>query len=138
MKEIKLLATDMDGTLLNDNKEISRYNLRALRKLHQQGVEIVVCSGRNYTGVISYLKEIGEDIVNHIVFCNGAGIYDVKKDRVIKKQLLNEEFVQLAVKLGNRLEIPCTWINGKMVKTTVNPIPRYLLQEAYLTDMDWK
>ena len=44
----KLFATDMDGTLLNDKKEISESDLKAMRDLHRRGIEVAICTGRPF------------------------------------------------------------------------------------------
>lgn len=45
-----MLVLDVDGTLLNDNKEISKRTLSTLRKVQQMGVRIMLASGRLHTG----------------------------------------------------------------------------------------
>ena len=45
---IKLIAIDLDGTLLNSDGNISKRNIQALHDAHQQGVKIVLCTGRPY------------------------------------------------------------------------------------------
>ncbi|GAY77342.1 hypothetical protein NBRC111894_2896 [Sporolactobacillus inulinus] len=45
---IKLLAMDMDGTLLNKHREISWGNLKALRDAHAKGVKLAIASGRAF------------------------------------------------------------------------------------------
>ena len=44
----KMVALDLDGTLLNDEKQISDKNIEILKKLHDSNVEIVIATGRNY------------------------------------------------------------------------------------------
>lgn len=56
---IKLIAIDIDATLINDNREITIATKEALTKAHQQGVKIVLCTGRPMTGVHAYLEELG-------------------------------------------------------------------------------
>lgn len=43
---IKMIALDLDNTLLNSQKEISERNAKILRHLHQEGVKVVLCTGR--------------------------------------------------------------------------------------------
>ncbi|WP_446899383.1 Cof-type HAD-IIB family hydrolase [Clostridium sp. LBM24168] len=70
----KLIAVDMDGTLLNDKKIISYYNGIRIRKALEVGVKFVLCSGRMPGGIKIY----AEAIVKHepIICCNGAVILD--------------------------------------------------------------
>ena len=50
--KIRLVASDMDGTLLDPLSHISEENANAIRELQQSGAEFVICSGRAYSGEI--------------------------------------------------------------------------------------
>ena len=56
---IKLVAIDLDGTLLNEQKLISDENKQALAQAKQQGVKIVLCTGRPLAAMAHYLQELG-------------------------------------------------------------------------------
>ena len=53
---VRMVVSDMDGTLLNKRAEISEGNLAAIRRLEQNGIEFVIASGRDYHGVYSLLE----------------------------------------------------------------------------------
>lgn len=55
---IKLLAIDMDGTLLDDKKEISPRNQQALRQVAEAGIMVVLCTGRPLSGIQPYFDEL--------------------------------------------------------------------------------
>lgn len=82
-KNIKLVATDLDGTFLKNDRSISAGNLEALQKLGEKGVIRVAATGRN-------LKKVEEVIApdvpfDYIVFSSGAGVYQWSD----KKHLFN-------------------------------------------------
>ena len=56
---IKLIASDMDGTLLNSNHKISKENLEAIKKAEEMGVKFAIATGRIYEDVEPLLKENG-------------------------------------------------------------------------------
>lgn len=56
---IKMIALDLDNTLLNSNKEISERNANALRKLHEQGIKVVLCTGRPINAIWNYIEQLG-------------------------------------------------------------------------------
>lgn len=56
---IKLIAIDLDGTLLNEEKKISSENKQALAQAKAQGVKIVLCTGRPLAAMAHYLQELG-------------------------------------------------------------------------------
>ena len=48
---IKLIASDMDGTLINSSHEISSRNLNAIRRAQESGIEFAIATGRDYSMV---------------------------------------------------------------------------------------
>ena len=61
----KLIAIDLDGTLLNSYGEISDENKDAIKQAKQKGIEIVLASGRMSSSVINIAKEVGAD--NYVI-----------------------------------------------------------------------
>ena len=53
---IKMIALDMDNTLLNSQKEISPRNEAVLKRLHEQGIKIVLCTGRPINAIWPYIE----------------------------------------------------------------------------------
>ena len=49
MEKYKIIANDLDGTLLNNNGEISKENIDAINTFYQKGVAFVPCTGRTYS-----------------------------------------------------------------------------------------
>ncbi|MDD3213455.1 MAG: Cof-type HAD-IIB family hydrolase [Eubacteriales bacterium] len=56
---IRLIAVDMDGTLLNENKQIPAENIQALKQAADQGVALAVCSGRTAEDISYFLSDAG-------------------------------------------------------------------------------
>ena len=67
---IRLLATDIDGTLLNPQFQISERDLAALRRAHASGIEIVLVTGRRHTFALPIAKQLGFDL--WLISSNGA------------------------------------------------------------------
>jgi len=67
---IRLLATDVDGTLLNPQFQISEGDLAALRRAHASGIEIVLVTGRRHTFALPIAKQLGFDL--WLISSNGA------------------------------------------------------------------
>jgi len=67
---IRLLATDIDGTLLNPQFQISDGDLAALRRAHASGIEIVLVTGRRHTFALPIAKQLGFDL--WLISSNGA------------------------------------------------------------------
>ena len=54
---VKLIAIDMDGTLLNSQKKIPTENIAAIQKASQAGIKIVLCTGRPKSGIVPYFEQ---------------------------------------------------------------------------------
>jgi Cof subfamily protein (haloacid dehalogenase superfamily) len=67
---IRLLATDIDGTLLNPQFQISEGDMAALRRAHAAGIEIVLVTGRRHSFALPIAKELGFDL--WLISSNGA------------------------------------------------------------------
>jgi Cof subfamily protein (haloacid dehalogenase superfamily) len=70
---IRLLVSDLDGTLLDHSKKVSARELEALREMKEQGVELCLASGRMHLEIKQVMEEIG--IAAHSVSQNGAYIH---------------------------------------------------------------
>ena len=67
---IRLLATDIDGTLLNPQFQISEGDMVALRRAHAAGIEIVLVTGRRHSFALPIAKQLGFDL--WLISSNGA------------------------------------------------------------------
>lgn len=92
----KLLAVDMDGTLLNSNRIISKANKDAIRKAIEKGVNVVITSGRGLKGVDNFLDEVhlrGEN--QYLIANNGGTIYRTSNfECVAYKGLRGRDFIK--------------------------------------------
>ena len=93
----KLVAIDLDGTLLNSYGEVSEATKNALQKAKSQGVEIVLASGRPISSTESLAIELGVD--NYLISGNGPAVFDIKNQKVIYDRFLNKEQVLKIAKL---------------------------------------
>lgn len=85
----KLIAIDLDGTLLDSQKQISAKNMEAVRLAQNLGVMVVVCSGRILAGARVFASQMG--LRGLIVACNGALIKDLSTEEVLYSSRLSRE-----------------------------------------------
>ena len=78
MSKYKLIATDLDGTLLRNDKTISERTKAVLEEASKQGVEIVPCTGRLYRMLPECIKEL--PFLRYAVCINGAAVFDIRND----------------------------------------------------------
>lgn len=89
---IKIIFTDLDGTLLSSSKEISNANRDCLEQLGRHNVIRVISTGRS---LFSYRRLLGDTVpVDYLVFSNGAGVLDLKSDSLLYSRSLGEEDIQ--------------------------------------------
>lgn len=67
---IRLIAVDIDGTLLNSQFRISEKDLQALRRANQEGVEVILVTGRRHTFALPIARQLGFDL--WLISSNGA------------------------------------------------------------------
>lgn len=79
--EYKLVAIDMDGTLLNSKHEISEYTRNVLKEVTEKGVKVVICTGRLFASARFYAKLLG--LITPIIACNGAYICEYHRNNVL-------------------------------------------------------
>ena len=87
----KLVAIDLDGTLLNSFGEVTENTKNVLLEAKEKGIEIVLASGRPISSTKSLAVEIGLD--NYIISGNGAVVYDIKNEAVVYDKFLSKEQV---------------------------------------------
>ena len=79
--DIRLIAMDLDGTLLTTDKRLTERNLAAMEKAAQAGIVIVPATGRVYTGVPEEIKAL--PFIRYLILANGATVYDRNTDKVL-------------------------------------------------------
>ncbi len=79
----RLVAIDMDGTFLNENHIVSNANIEAVKRAIEQGVKVVVATGRDKKGIKPLMEYINFN--NHFILYNGSMIYDSNVDEYIER-----------------------------------------------------
>ncbi|MHC1480345.1 sugar-phosphatase [Frateuria aurantia] len=131
---IKLIAIDMDGTLLNPAHEITPRVRASVIAARERGIRIVLATGRPYTGVRPYLHELGLDEGEH--FCitsNGSVVQQAATGEIwVESTLSHAEFVRfegLAAQLG----VHSHAISQGLMITTNRDVSAHTVKDAYMT-----
>lgn len=99
-KEIKLVALDMDGTLLNDDMEISAENEAAIKQALKEGVHVVLATGRTMSMVEDYAKQLG--LTSYLITVNGGETWTVDME-LLEQHYLQSEDVELMWDLAEEI-----------------------------------
>lgn len=126
-KEIKLIALDMDGTLLNDDHEVSKNNREAIQKAQQKGVDVVICTGRSLMACETYAQEL--QLTSYIVTGNGSEIWHTS-GQLIERNLLKSELIDMMWKLRN--EHNTNHWAASISKVWKNDMPEDILNDEWL------
>ncbi len=131
-KEIKLIALDLDGTVLTDNNTLSDKVKRSLERAIQSGIEIVAASGRPYGSMPKNV--LGIKGLNYSITSNGAAVHD-NSGRRIHSTLVSENDVISLLKIteGHDLIFEA-YVKGLTYtdsRYTSNPL-KYGCSEAYV------
>ena len=86
---LKLVAIDLDGTMLNQYGIVTQRTKNSIKKAQENGIEIMIASGRPIDSVKTISKEIGSE--NYFISGNGSIIYDIKKDEIIYENVLKKQ-----------------------------------------------
>lgn len=122
----KLIAVDMDGTLLRKDDIISKRNKEVIRKLREKGIKVVLASGRPIHGLERYLEEldlVAED--EYVMSYNGSIVQNVKTKEVIAKNMLKGKDLHRLYELAQRLKID---LHAFSVKGCITPKMNYYSQ----------
>lgn len=87
-KVIRYIASDLDGTLISSNNEVSEENLDAIDRMHNAGVRFIVLTGRTLYEVPLELRH--NDSIDYIIYSNGVGIWDRKRG-LLKNNFIDDE-----------------------------------------------
>lgn len=115
----KLLALDMDGTLLGSDGNVPARNKQAIAKALQNGVHVAISTGRSFSGARACAKELG--LVSPVIAYNGAMLCDPVTEEILFSVELSEHDARLAMELGiERGTTLCIWSKGELFGYPLN------------------
>lgn len=96
---IKLLASDIDGTIIDKDNRIATYNIEAIRKLNSKNINFTLCTGKTYFMIKDFCKQIN---ANYGVFGNGTQIINLKTGEEIVRNALEKEDIETCIDIANK------------------------------------
>ena len=108
--EYRLMAVDMDGTLLNSKKEITPRTVEAVRKALDAGYEVVFSTGRSLSEVEQYLKLFPE--MRYAILCSGAVVKDLRTGENLKTAAVEVEIAKGVVEASRGMEVNVLYFIG--------------------------
>lgn len=92
MSNIKVIIMDVDGTLTNGKKEITKKTKNALIKAQELGLTLILASGRPTSGLMDFAKELDMDKHNGLlVSFNGSKVVDCQTNKILFNETMSVE-----------------------------------------------
>lgn len=127
-KDIKLIALDMDGTLLNDEMEVPEDNTNAIKRAIEQGIEVVLATGRPMSMVEEFVEPLG--LQSYLVTVNGGEIWTVDNELLDTKYLQTED-IEMMWNLAENIGGFYVWMVSSE-NVYINERPKDFYQENWL------
>ena len=94
---IKLIASDLDGTIIDKNNNISKNNLKAIDDINKKNINFVICTGKTYPIIKGLCSKFN---ASYGIFGNGNQIIDLKTGKEIYKKLLTNSEVNSCIDIA--------------------------------------
>ena len=132
------IALDLDGTLLNSKKEISRRNKETIMKAAKSGAKIILASGRPVPGVRKIAQALHlEEVGGYMLAYNGGMIMDCKTGEVLRRETVPTEFYHTIVHIAHKYGVtPLTYDSEGII--TDNADHEYVQLEARINNIPVK
>ena len=133
----KIIATDMDDTLLNSSHEISKENKQSIIEVQKKGVKFVLASGRPTFAMHNFAKELDmKRLGGYILGYNGGEIIDVSTGDIIFEKALVRDDIEVIYNEAKNNELSfLTYSDDTIYGDELND---YTNEEVTLTGMKWK
>ncbi len=133
----KLIATDMDGTLLTTDKKISDENIKYIIKAQEKGVKFVLASGRVDEAMTKFIDQLQMNKYGgYILAYNGAKIIDCKNNEIVFSQTITKKDIEFLMQIAKEFNIALvTYIDETLYSTKHH---EYVDVEAKICDFPIK
>ena len=125
----RLLACDLDGTILRDNKYLSKRVKTALFQVREQGIQVALATGRSYHATLPFARLL--DIRLPIICYQGGLIQHPGTGKVVHKALLPEDLVQEAIELSRARDWQILLYTAKEILLTEYRLAREIYGEMF-------
>jgi cof-like hydrolase len=138
---IKLLAIDMDGTLLNEEKHIDTPQKEAVQKAIEAGIKVVLCTGRPLFGVLPVYGELELEKYNldeYVILNNGCSLRKTTNWELLDNKEITREDVVYLDKLRKGYNLDLTVSNDNDYFVVGDKANKYTIEDGKLVYVDIK
>lgn len=132
----KLIAIDLDDTLLNTQKTISQQNENIIKQALKQNIKIVLCSGRTHNAVKNYAEQLGIQGDDQYLITNGGAIIETATQKIIHEQSLSNQFYRDFVDFVHKNHLHYNVVDDKSNTYTSKEtwFDKYTIAQAFEND----
>lgn len=115
----KLLVLDVDGTLLNSQREVTKRTVITLRKVQSMGIKVALASGRPTYGILALAKAL--DLSSHdgyIISYNGAQVMSARTGEVLFERTIDPQMIPYLEKKAGKTGMTMAYYDGDEVVST--------------------
>lgn len=119
----KLVALDLDDSLLNNELLISDRTVAAVQKAAEQNIYVVICSGRSPSAILPFVRRLdlaGKEQGRYAVASNGSVVVDLHKREEIYSAKVDGDVLAQAKKAADKVGLPCQVYSSSMVYASVD------------------
>lgn len=121
-KEIKVIALDLDGTLLTSDKTISAENKQAIQEAKAAGIKVVLCTGRPLKGIVNYLEELElMDDEDYAITYNGGLIQKNQSGEILYQKAHSKADMEYCYQETYQVGLPLVMIDLQYAYETTYP-----------------
>lgn len=115
----KLIILDVDGTLLNSKRELTKRTVQTLRRVQQMGVRVALASGRPTYGILPIARELELGIYEgYIISYNGAQVMSAKDGQILFERRIDPQTVPYLEKKAAKMKMTMAYYDGNEVVST--------------------
>jgi len=133
---IKLVAIDIDGTLLNDSREVTSEVLQAIQEAKRQGVKIVLTTGRPLPGVHALLQQLNlEEPGDYVITYNGGLVQDASTGEELARYGISyDDYLEIDL-MARKMKVHMHAITNEHIYTANRDLSPYTIHESFLVSM---
>lgn len=94
---IRLVASDIDGTIVGEDNKITLQNRKAIQDMKKSNIDFTICTGKPYAMVKNFCQDLQ---ANYGIFGNGNQIVDLKNEKEIFRKTLSQEEIKICLSLA--------------------------------------
>lgn len=133
--DVRLLALDVDGTILDPHGSLSRAVREAIGAVRRRGIEVVLCTGRRYRTALPLLREL--ELTGPVVVNNGVVVKDAASGATVHQSYLSQALLADVLRLARSWGPPIVYVDAhheQLDFVTERPEDAHEFQKEYLAD----